>query len=222
MKTERQRCEWAGTSKAHYIEYHDNEWGRPVHDDRLLFEMLILEGAQAGLSWETILLKREGYRKAFANFEIAKVAKITPARVEKLLQNPAIVRNRLKVESTVTNAQAALAVQREFGSLDAYFWSFVPDGQPILNDWPTVQDVPVSTPESDALSKDLKKRGFRFVGTTIMYAFMQAVGLVNDHTRSCYLHPFGGKPAGAKKKTAARKASAVSKKKAAAPAKKAR
>lgn len=200
----RKRCEWVDPNKDYYVKYHDEEWGVPVHDDRLLFEMLILEGAQAGLSWETILLKREGYRKAFVNFEIAKVAKITPARVEKLLQNPEIVRNRLKVESTVTNARAALKLQREFGSLDAYFWSFVPDGKPILNDWATMKDVPVSTPESDALSKDLKKRGFRFVGTTIMYAFMQAVGMVNDHTRTCYLHPFGGKAA----KATARKAAA--------------
>jgi DNA-3-methyladenine glycosylase I len=157
----------------------------PVHDDRILFEFLILEGAQAGLSWETILGKREGYRDAFAGFDPARVARFTAARVERLLGNPGIVRNRLKIESTVSNARAFLAVQREFGSFDAYLWSFV-GGAPRVNHWRTVRQVPPRTPESDALSRDLSSRGFKFVGSTICYAFMQAVGLVNDHTVDCF------------------------------------
>jgi len=178
------RCEWAGTGEA-YVRYHDEEWGVPVHDDRVLFEFLVLEGAQAGLSWSTILNKRDGYRRAFADFDAARVARFRPDRIERLLQNPAIVRNRLKVESTVTNAKAFLAVQREFDSFDAYVWGFV-DGKPLQGKRNGLGDVPARTEQSDALSKDLKRRGFRFVGSTIMYAFMQATGMVNDHLRSCF------------------------------------
>ena len=181
------RCAWCLGSPA-YIRYHDREWGRPVHDDRVLFEFLILEGAQAGLSWSTILAKRENYRRAFADFDAAKVARFTAARVKKLLADPGIVRNRLKVEGTVKNAKAFLAVQREFGSFDAYLWRFL-GGRPIVNRPRKVGDVPASTPESDALSKDLKRRGFTFVGTTIMYAFMQAVGMVDDHVVGCIAKP---------------------------------
>ena len=178
-----QRCGWAKTPLS--IAYHDEECGVPVHDDRTLFEFLTLEGAQAGLSWETILNKREAYRKAFAGFDAARVARFTPARAERLLENPGIVRNRLKVESTVRNARAFLAVQKEFGSFDAYLWRFV-DGTPKLNRWKSLKQIPVSTPESDALSRDLSRRGFKFVGTTICYAYMQAVGLVNDHIVECF------------------------------------
>ena len=178
------RCEWAGSRELD-IRYHDEEWGVPTHDDRTLFEFLVLEGAQAGLSWSTILNKREGYRRAFADFDPARVARFTPKRVERLLADPGIVRNRLKIESTISNARAVLAVQEEHGSLDAYLWGFV-DGEPIQSRWERLSDLPTSTPVSDALSKDLKRRGFRFVGTTIMYAFMQATGMVNDHVRSCF------------------------------------
>ena len=181
------RCSWAG-SDPRMVAYHDDEWGVPVHDDRRLFEFLVLEGAQAGLSWKTILDKREGYRGAFAGFDPAKVARFDRRRVEKLLQNPQIVRNRLKVESTVSNAAAVLAVQREYGSLDRFVWSAVA-AAPRINRWRHAQDVPASTPESDALSKALKQRGFRFVGTTICYAFMQATGLVNDHLVGCFRYP---------------------------------
>jgi DNA-3-methyladenine glycosylase I len=181
------RCPWVGDDPLYYA-YHDEEWGVPVHDDRQLFEMLTLEGAQAGLSWLTILKKRQGYRRNFADFDPQKVARFTPAKVEKLLQDPAIVRNRLKVESTVTNAQAFLAVQQEFGSFDAYLWQFV-DGQPILNRWKTLAELPAKTPLSDQISRDLKKRGFRFVGSTILYAYLQAVGVVNDHTVDCFRYP---------------------------------
>ena len=177
------RCSWAQTPLS--IAYHDGEWGQPVHDDRVLFEFLILEGAQAGLSWETILQKREGYRAAFAGFDPARVARFTPARLERLMKDPAIVRNRLKIQSAVTNAKAFLKVQKEFGSFDAYVWRFV-GGQPRVNRPRSMKDVPARTPESDALSKDLLARGFKFVGSTICYAFMQAVGLVNDHTRECF------------------------------------
>jgi DNA-3-methyladenine glycosylase I len=180
-----ERCAWAAGGGPNYLEYHDKEWGVPQHDDRVLFEFLVLEGAQAGLSWSTILNKRGNYRKAFAGFDPAKVARFDKARVAKLLQDPGIVRNRLKVESTITNAQAFLAVQREFGSFDAYIWSFT-RGEPLQNAWKAKARVPASTPVSDAMSKDLKKRGFRFVGTTIMYAFMQATGMVNDHTVDCF------------------------------------
>jgi DNA-3-methyladenine glycosylase I len=177
------RCAWASTPLG--IAYHDAEWGVPVHDDRTLFEFLVLEGAQAGLSWETILRKREAYRQAFLGFDPARVARFTAARVERLLKDPGIVRNRLKVESAVSNARAFLAVQEEFGSFDAYVWNAVP-GAPRTNDWSTLRQLPARTPESDALSRDLKRRGFRFVGSTICYAFMQAVGLVNDHTTDCF------------------------------------
>jgi DNA-3-methyladenine glycosylase I len=177
------RCAWARTDLS--IAYHDAEWGVPVHDDRTLFEFLTLEGAQAGLSWETILKKRDAYRRAFAGFDPAKVARFTPARVERLLRDPGIVRNRLKVESTIDNARAFPAVQKEFGSFDAYVWGFV-DRTPRLNQWRSLGDVPTKTAESDAMSRDLKRRGFRFVGSTICYAFMQAVGMVNDHTIDCY------------------------------------
>lgn len=179
------RCKWAEGVSDDYIQYHDQEWGVPVYDDRVQFEFLILEGAQAGLSWSTILNKRAGYRDAFANFEVQKVARFTKKRVEKLLQNPAIVRNRLKVESTITNAKAFIAVQKEFGSFSDYLWDFV-DGKPLQNRFKKINDIPATSPESDALSKDLKKRGFRFVGSTIMYAHMQATGLVNDHLVGCF------------------------------------
>lgn len=177
------RCVWAG-SKPHMIRYHDREWGRPVHQDRRLFEMLILEGAQAGLTWDTILRKRAGYRKAFAWFDPRKVARFTAERKRRLLKDPGIIRNRLKIDAAVTNAQAFLVVQKEFGSFDQYVWRFV-GGKPKVNRWRRLSDVPATNPESDALAKDLKKRGFRFVGSTIVYAFMQAVGMVNDHTVDC-------------------------------------
>jgi len=183
VESTRQRCAWARGELD--VVYHDTEWGVPVHDDVVLFEFITLEGAQAGLSWSTILKKREAYRKAFAGFDPVKVARFTPARVERLMQDAGIVRNRLKIESTITNAKAFLAVQKEFGSFDAYLWRFV-GGKPLVNARQGVGDVPVRTPESDALSKDLVKRGFRFVGSTICYAFMQAVGLVNDHATSCF------------------------------------
>jgi len=179
------RCAWALTPVS--ITYHDREWGVPVHDDRLLFEFLILEGAQAGLSWETILRKREAYRNAFVGFDPRKVARFTPARLERLLQNPGIVRNRLKVKSTINNARAFLAVQTEFGSFASYVWQFV-GGRPKINRWQNLREVPPRTPESDELSDDLRSRGFRFVGSTICYAFMQAVGMVNDHTVDCFRH----------------------------------
>jgi DNA-3-methyladenine glycosylase I len=177
-----QRCTWATTDLS--IPYHDAEWGRPVHDDRTFFEFLTLEGAQAGLSWETILRKRERYREVFHDFDPAKVARMTPARIEKVLLDPGIVRNRAKVESTVENARAFLKVQREFRSFDAYVWSFV-GGEPIRNRWKRRDDLPAESPESQRLSKDLRARGMRFVGPTIMYAFMQATGLVNDHLVTC-------------------------------------
>ena len=179
------RCAWAEGVNEAYIDYHDAEWGVPVTNDRVQFEFLILEGAQAGLSWSTILNKRDGYCKAFADFDPAKVARFTPGRVDKLLQDPGIVRNRLKVQSAITNAQAFLSVQEEFGSFSEYVWSFV-DGKPIQNRFRTDSDVPATSPESDALSKDLKRRGFKFVGSTIVYAHMQATGLVNDHVVSCF------------------------------------
>jgi DNA-3-methyladenine glycosylase I len=180
---ERRRCAWARTPLS--IEYHDNEWGRPVHDDQTLFEFLILEGAQAGLSWETILKKREGYRQAFFGFDPARVARFTPARIERVLLNPGIVRNRLKVESAVRNAKAFLVVQGEFETFDDYVWRFV-GGKPIVNRRRSLREVPAHTAESDALSRDLLRRGFKFVGSTICYAFMQAVGMVDDHTLDCY------------------------------------
>lgn len=178
------RCAWAGNDPL-YIAYHDCEWGVPVHDDRALFEFLILEGAQAGLSWITILRKREAYRAAFAGFDAAAVAAYDDAKLAELLANPGIVRNRLKIQSAVTNARAFLRVQEEFGSFDAYIWRFV-DGRPRRNAWRALSDVPAETPESRALSKDLIRRGFRFVGPTIMYAHMQATGMVNDHVVDCF------------------------------------
>ena len=177
------RCAWARTPLG--IAYHDAEWGVPVHDDRVLFEFLILEGAQAGLSWETILKKRPAYREAFAGFDPRRVARFTPARVKRLLANPGIVRNRLKIGSTIGNARAFLSVQREFGSFDAYLWRFV-GGAPRVNRWRRLSQVPARTEESDRLSRDLPGRGFKFVGSTICYAFMQAVGMVDDHTLDCF------------------------------------
>ncbi len=180
----KKRCEWCGTDPL-YVDYHDNDWGVPVHDDRLLFEMIVLEGAQAGLSWSTVLKKRESYRKAFDNFDPVKVARYTDKRMARLLENPGIIRNRLKVASAVRNAKAFLAVAQEFGSFDAYIWQFV-DFKPIQNKWKHMKELPASTPESDAMSKDLKKRGFNFVGSTICYALMQSIGMVNDHAIDCY------------------------------------
>ena len=178
------RCAWCGTDPL-YVEYHDEEWGVPSHDDRHLFEMLILEGAQAGLSWITILRKREAYRAAFAGFDPRRVTRFTPARVARLLQNPGIVRNRLKVEGTVRNAKAFLEVQREFGTFDRYIWQFV-GGATLHRVRRSLTDVPARTPESDAMSRDLKSRGFTFVGSTICYAFMQATGMVDDHVAGCF------------------------------------
>jgi DNA-3-methyladenine glycosylase I len=186
-KAARRRCWWAETADTDYVRYHDEEWGRPVHDDRHLFEMLTLEGAQAGLSWSTILHKREGYRRAFANFDVRRVARFDARRRAALRRDSAIVRNRLKIDSTVSNARAFLAVQREFGSFDRYLWTFA-GGRPLVN-CPRRGAVPARTALSDALSRDLKRRGFRFVGSTIIYAFLQAVGVINDHTRDCFLCP---------------------------------
>jgi DNA-3-methyladenine glycosylase I len=177
------RCGWARDEAN--IAYHDKEWGVPAHDDRHLFEMLILEGAQAGLSWSTILNKRENYRRAFDNFDARKIARYDSRKVKKLLADPGIVRNRLKVNAAIQNAKAFLAVQKEFGSFDAYLWQFV-GGRPIRNHWKTMKELPARTAESDAMSKDLLKRGFKFVGSTICYALMQAVGMVNDHTWDCF------------------------------------
>ena len=180
---EQGRCSWARSPIS--IAYHDLEWGVPVHNDQMLFEFLTLEGAQAGLSWETILKKREAYRQAFSGFDATRVARFRPPRVARLLTKPGIVRNRLKINSTVGNAKAFLAIQREFGSFDAYVWRFV-GGTPRVNRWRTLRQVPARTPQSDALSQDLLSRGFKFVGSTICYAFMQAVGMVNDHTIDCF------------------------------------
>jgi DNA-3-methyladenine glycosylase I len=179
------RCDWAPAGDPLYLAYHDDEWGVPVHDDTRLFEMLTLEGAQAGLSWSTILKKRAGYRRAFAGFDAAAVARFTPRTVDRLLADPSIVRNRLKIESTVANARAVLRAEEEVGSLDALLWSFV-GGTPKVNRFRRLGDLPAATEESNALSKDLKRRGFRFVGPTICYALMQACGLVNDHVTSCF------------------------------------
>jgi len=178
-----QRCTWARNDLA--IRYHDTEWGVPQHDDRTLFEFLILEGAQAGLSWDTVLSKRDNYRAAFDDFDASKIARYDDAKCAALLSDPGIIRNRLKIASAVRNAKCFLATVEEFGTFDSYIWSFV-DGRPVVNTWETLKQVPASTPVSDALSKDLKKRGFNFVGTTIMYAFMQACGLVNDHLVGCH------------------------------------
>lgn len=188
------RCGWAKTELG--ISYHDHEWGMPVHDDHVLFEFLILEGAQAGLNWETILKKRDNYRKAFDRFNAGLVAKYDRRKVKRLLDDPGIIRNRLKVEAAIQNAKAFLKVQKEFGSFDKYIWQFV-DGRPKRNAWKSPNEVPARTIESDAMSKNLKKRGFSFVGSTICYAFMQAVGMVNDHTVDCFRYrQVGGKVAG--------------------------
>ena len=180
------RCAWVSTDPL-YADYHDTEWGVPVHDDQRLFEFLILEGAQAGLLWITILRKRDNYRVAFDQFDAEKVARYSAKKIERLLQDPGIVRNRLKVAAAVTNAQAFLKVQEEFGSFDRYLWQFV-SGAPLQNRWEMHKQIPATTPESDAMSKDLKKRGFKFVGSTICYAHMQACGMVNDHTVDCFRH----------------------------------
>jgi len=180
------RCEWANKNECEQ-SYHDKEWGVAIHDDRSLFEFLILEGAQAGLSWSTILRKREGYRKAFDNFDARKISRYSKKDISRLLANPEIIRNKLKINATVTNARAFLQVQGEFGSFDCYIWQFV-HGKPIQNSWKRMTDIPSSSPESEAMSKDLQKRGFKFVGATICYAFMQAVGMVNDHVVGCFRH----------------------------------
>ena len=188
------RCEWVPPGDPLYAAYHDEEWGVPSHEDSHLYELLTLEGAQAGLSWATILRKREGYRSAFAGFDAAAVARLGPADVERLLGDPGIVRNRLKVESAIANARCVLAVQEELGSLDAYFWGFV-GGEPLVGRWRTLGEIPAETAESRAMSRDLKRRGFRFVGPTVCYAFMQATGLVNDHVVSCFrFGESGGRP----------------------------
>jgi len=178
------RCAWALGSELEQ-NYHDNEWGVPLHDDRKFFEFITLEGAQAGLSWATILKKRENYRKLFADFEVEIIARYNKSKIETLLKNPGIIRNRLKVESTISNARAFIEIQHEFVSFDAYIWQFT-DGKPVVNRWKTVQSIPANNEISDAMAKDLKKRGFRFVGSTICYAFMQATGMVNDHTVDCF------------------------------------
>lgn len=187
MPTTLTRCPWCENTTLGklYLDYHDHEWGIPVHDDRVLFEFLILEGAQAGLSWSTILAKREHYRRVFFDFDIAKVARMSAAAQAKALLDPGIVRNKLKVASAVSNAKAFLAVQKEFGSFDTYIWSFV-GGKPLVNRWTAMKQVPAKTEQSDAMSKDLKKHGFKFVGSTICYAYMQAVGMVNDHLVTCF------------------------------------
>ena len=183
-KKVKSRCEW-GTVSQLYIDYHDNEWGVPVHDDRMLFEFLVLEGAQAGLSWETVLKKRENYRKAFSDFDPVKVSSYGDKKIEALMGNKGIIRNRLKIASAVNNAKRFLEVRKEFGTFDAYIWQFV-NGKPITNRFKSVQELPATTKESDAMSKDLKKRGFKFAGPTICYAHMQATGMVNDHVVGCF------------------------------------
>ncbi len=185
MSDKQKRCAWVNLNKPHYIQYHDEEWGMPVHDDQKLFEMLILEGAQAGLNWETILKKREGYRDAFYQFDVEKVAKMTDQQLEAQLQNQAIIRNRLKVFTARKNARVFMEIQNEFDSFSNYLWAYV-DGEPLIGQWTTVADIPVNTPLSDAISKDLKRRGMSFVGSTIMYAYLQAVGVLNDHTTNCF------------------------------------
>lgn len=181
----KKRCEWCENTFDEYVKYHDEEWGVPVYDDKTQFEFLILEGAQAGLSWSIILKKREGYRKAFADFDVEKVAQFNNAKIQDLLNNPDIVRNNLKIRSAINNARKFIDVQEEFGSFSSYIWSYV-EGKPINNQWTSLDEVPAQTKISEKLSKDLKKRGFKFVGSTIIYAHMQAMGLVNDHVTSCY------------------------------------
>ncbi len=185
MNKEIKRCGWCGIDPL-YVDYHDNEWGKEVNDDKTMFEFLVLESAQAGLSWITILRKREGYRKAFANFDAEKVAAFTDNDVDELVLNPDIIRNRLKIKATISNARCFLEIQKEFGSFCTYMKSFFPDGKPIINHWKTLSEVPASTPLSDAISKDMKKRGFKFFGTTICYAHLQAVGYINDHLADCH------------------------------------
>ncbi|HTR43716.1 MAG TPA: DNA-3-methyladenine glycosylase I [Pseudomonadales bacterium] len=187
MKTEKTRCHWTAGTDELYLRYHDEEWGVPVHEDRLLFEFLILEGAQAGLSWRTVLNKRQNYRAAFDNFDAEKIARYGEAKIAKLLNNEGIIRNKLKINSAIQNAQAFLKVREEFGTLDAYLWRFV-GGKPIINRRKSMSEVPAKTEISDAMSKDLLKRGFKFVGSTICYANMQAVGMVNDHLVTCFRH----------------------------------
>jgi DNA-3-methyladenine glycosylase I len=182
----KKRCGWCGSDPL-YLAYHDNEWGVPVHDEQRLFEFLVLEGAQAGLSWLTILKKRENYRKAFQSFECERIARYSEGDIVRLITDPGIVRNRLKIESTIKNAQGVLDIQEEFGSLDTFIWRYV-EGKPIQNAWKCLEEVPAQTKRSDLMSKDLKKRGFNFVGSTICYSFMQAVGMVNDHTTDCFRH----------------------------------
>lgn len=184
-KDDRERCSWATTER--YKEYHDREWGKPVHNDRKLFEMLILEGMQAGLSWLTILNKRMAFREAFDQFDYHKIALYNETKIDELMQNPNIVRNRLKIKSSIINAQQFIKVQEEYGSFDAFIWSYV-DNKPILDHFKSETEIPAKTPLSDKISKDLKKRGFKFVGSTIVYAYMQAIGIVNDHVKSCYLY----------------------------------
>lgn len=183
----KKRCCWLKESNEQYVKYHDREWGRPVHDDIRHFEMLTLEGAQAGLSWETVLMKRENYRKVFLGFVPEKVARFSQKKIEKILLDPGVIRNRLKIESTVSNAKAFIEIQREFGSFDRYIWGFV-EGRPIYTSFRKMKDFPSNTDLSDRISKDLKKRGFRFVGSTIIYAYMQAVGITQDHSTDCFLH----------------------------------
>ena len=195
------RCPWAGSDPA-YVAYHDDEWGVPVHDDRRLFEMLILEGAQAGLSWLTILKKRENYRKAFAGFDCRKIAGYGARDIRRLLADPGIVRNRLKIEAAIRNARGTLAIREEFGTLDAYLWRFV-DGRPLQNEWKSMAELPARTEVSDALGKDLQRRGFNFVGSTICYAFMQAVGMVNDHLADCPRHAEVRKPGSPRRRPSA-------------------
>jgi len=182
------RCAWVSTEDPLYAAYHDQEWGVPVHDDRLLFEFIILEGFQAGLSWRTILLKRENFDQAFDHFEPLLISQYDDQKIAELLSNPGIIRNRLKVNAAVTNARAFLAVREEFGSFDAYLWQFV-GGKPLQNSWKTISEIPARTPESDLMSKDMIRRGFKFVGSTICYAHMQATGMVNDHTTDCFRYP---------------------------------
>ena len=183
----KQRCPWLKETNLNYVKYHDEEWGRPVHDEHKLFEMLILEGAQAGLSWETVLKKRERYREVFCNFDPEKVAKLSKTKLEKTLKDPGVIRNRLKIESVVINAQAFLAIQEEFASFDKYIWGFV-ERKPIYTKFKKLSDYTANTPLSDRISKDLKKRGFKFTGTTIIYAYMQAIGITQDHSQDCFLH----------------------------------
>ena len=184
-KTQATRCTWVNPTDPLMLEYHDREWGVPVHEDRTHFEFLVLEAAQAGLSWAIVLRKREGYRRAFSQFDPVKVARYTDKRIQKLISDPGIIRNRLKIASTVRNARAFLAVQEEFGRFDAYCWQFV-DGRPRVNQWTSMKEIPATSRESDAFSKDLKRRGFSFVGSTVIYAHMQAIGMVNDHLVGCF------------------------------------